>query len=133
MTKKNCAKITGRLYRSIFVSSISRHDEVGLHECTHVVANCDDTSHFHYIIIVCFSATKETVSIEDLVDDFASFYIAGKHIASLTRLSSSFTFVFYYHPIYVTSILSLLGQETTGNLLAFAVAQLHLHPDILAR
>lgn len=25
-----------------------------------------------------FSATKETVSIEDLVDDFATFYIAGK-------------------------------------------------------
>ncbi|XP_064388742.1 cholesterol 24-hydroxylase-like [Halichondria panicea] len=51
--------------------------------------------------ILGLASTKETVSIEDLVDDFATFYIAG--------------------------------QETTGNLLTFAVAQLHLHPDILAR
>ncbi|XP_064406489.1 cholesterol 24-hydroxylase-like [Halichondria panicea] len=45
--------------------------------------------------------TQSTVDIEELVDDFVTYYIAG--------------------------------QETTSNLLSFAVAMVHTHPTVLER
>ncbi|XP_064405688.1 cholesterol 24-hydroxylase-like isoform X2 [Halichondria panicea] len=51
--------------------------------------------------ILQVASTKESVDIEDLVDDFVTFYVAG--------------------------------QETTGNLLSFAVVLLNQHPEVLCR
>ena len=66
------------------------------------------------------SATKDTVDIEDLVDDFATFYIAGELVIIIDAIDFK-------------QFNNFLGQETTGNMLSFALAVLHLHPHLLDR
>ncbi len=65
------------------------------------------------------SATKDTVNFEDLVDDFVTFYVAGMSI-------NYFKFVLNWNDY-------ILGQETTGNLLSFAMILIHQNPDVLCR
>ena len=52
-------------------------------------------------LYLSITATKESVDIEELVDDFVTFYVAG--------------------------------QETTANLLSFALILTLQHPEVLER
>ncbi len=58
------------------------------------------------------------MDIEDLVDDFVTFYIAG--------VTVDFKLINYIP-------LCSLGQETTGNLLSITTVLIHQHPDVLCR
>ena len=59
--------------------------------------------------------------MEDLLDDFSTFYLAGKNNDNIM--------VYVLH----TCTVYLLGQETTGNLLSFTLIMLIQHPNVLAR
>lgn len=61
------------------------------------ITACD----YNNYLIFDYIATKDGVDIEELVDDFVTFYIAG--------------------------------QETTSNLLSFALILTLQHPDVLER
>jgi len=75
----------------------------------------------------CSADTGEDVDLELLVDDFITFYIAGEQ---------NFICIYIYIGILIhmhCRVLLFSGQETTSNLLSFAVVLLHLNPDILER
>ena len=69
--------------------------------------------------MISSTAAKESVDIEDLVDDFVTFYIAGA-ITSILNLTLC-------HTVYCA------GQETTSNLLSTTMVMIHQHPDVLCR
>ena len=73
-----------------------------------------------YVVCVCVCvAANESADIETLVDDFVTFYVAGKQVMTLLT--------YIRHTIYYP------GQETTANTLSFAVILVHQHPEVLER
>ena len=57
--------------------------------------------------------------MEDLLDDFCTFFIAG----SWRGLSDN----------VVDKLMFFLGYDTTANLLQFAIVLVHQHPEVLSR
>ena len=66
------------------------------------------------------TASKESVNIEDLVDDFVIFYVAG---------DGKYYMAYCAHCIYIF----FSGQETTAILLSTTMVLIHQHPDVLCR
>ena len=72
----------------------------------------------HTYLFSIDSVAEKNVDMESLVDDFVTFYVAGKGmtLAVLPRSCDH------------TS-----GQETTANTLSFAVILIYQHPEVLDR
>lgn len=71
------------------------------------------------------AATEKNADLEDLVDDFVTFFVAGMYISKCL----------YPEAAYSTVIVWLCnpGQETTSTLLTFTVILLHQNPEVLQR
>ena len=70
-----------------------------------------------------YTEVNNSMDIEILVDDFATFYIAGEFVCVCACVRVCVLLVYW----------CLKGQEATGNLLVFAVVLLLQHPDVLER
>jgi len=68
-----------------------------------------------------YSASSENPDIEVMVDDFASFYFAGKCHQLLNVHANFYEIIFF------------IGQETTANTITFALILLVQHPNIMER
>ena len=80
---------------------------------------------FKTSFLICVAETDEKIGIEEMVDEFVVFYVAGTCMYELCIIAIC---------VYLSGIyLICLGQDTTANLLSFALILILKHPDVLLR
>ena len=85
---------------SKYTDAVYKLRQIGRHcieQCIKSIQNNEDVPHDILTQIISITQKKENIQVEDLVDDFVTFYVAGMTWASLSQVNLSCLFHMYMY------------------------------------